>query len=119
MSTSRGGKCGSRSWSDRLFAPALRPVWALAAIAIAFGVMKIAPKSPPVGPPKLRGGNAHELATAMPSYAASRVTLVWSANPEADHYQLRFFSTALAEIGRRDLARDTSVTLAVGDLPAA
>ena len=100
------------------FGPALRPVWALAAIAIAFGVMKIAPKSPPAGAPTLRGGNAHELGTAMPSYAAHGVTLVWSPNPEADHYQLRFFSTALTEIGRRDLARDTTVTLAIGDLPA-
>ena len=112
----------ARSWSERLFGPALRPVWAIAAIVIAFGVMKIAPKSPP-GPatePTLRGGTSHELATAAPSYAAHGVTLVWSANPEADHYQLRFFSTALAEIGRRDLGRDTSVTLAdPSGLPAA
>lgn len=115
----RTSAAGSRPWSDRLFGPALRPVWALAAIAIAFGVMKIAPKSPPAGAPTLRGGNAHELGTAMPSYAAHGVTLVWSPNPEADHYQLRFFSTALTEIGRRDLARDTTVTLAIGDLPAA
>ncbi len=110
-----------RSWSERLFGPALRPVWAIAAIAIAFGVMTIVPKSPPgsATSPTLRGGTSRELATAMPSYAAHGVTLVWSGNPEADHYQLRFFSTALAEIGRRDLARDTSVTLATGDLPAA
>ena len=110
-----------RSWNEWLFGPALRPVWAIAAIVIAFGVMKFAPKSPPgsVTAPTLRGGASHELATATPSYAAHGVTLVWSANPEADHYQLRFFSTALAEIGRRDLARDTSVTLAAGDLPGA
>ena len=110
-----------RSWGERLFGPALRPVWAIAAIVIAFGVMKIAPKSPPgvTAPPTLRGGASRELATATPSYAANAVTLLWSANPEADHYQLRFFSTALAEIGRRDLGRDTSVTLATGDLPAA
>jgi len=110
-----------RSWSDRLFGRALRPVWVLAAIAIAVGVMKIAPKSPPGSPaaPVLRGGTPHELATATPSYAANGVTLAWSANPEADHYQLRFFSSALAEIGRRDLGRDTSATLATGDLPTA
>lgn len=110
-----------RSWSDRLFAPALRPVWALVAIAIAFGVMQLAPKSPhrSATAPVLRGGSAHELATATPSYAANGVTLAWSANPEADQYQLRFFSSALTEIGRRDLGRDTSVTLAIADLPAA
>jgi hypothetical protein len=117
----RGTDGEPRSWSERLFAPALRPVWAIAAIVIAFGVMRIAPQSPPgsATAPVLRGGSAHELATATPSYAANRVTLVWSAHPEADRYQLRFFSTALAEIGRRDLGRDTSVTLAIGDLPAA
>ena len=110
-----------RSWSDRLFGPALRPVWAIVAIAIAFGVMRVAPKSPPgpVSPPVLRGSSPHELATAPPSYAANGVTLAWSANAEADHYQVRFFSSALAEIGRRDLGRDTSATLATGDLPAA
>lgn len=110
----------ARSWGERLFGPALRPLWAVAAIAIAFGVMRIAPKSPPgsVTTPTLRGGASHELATATPSYAANGVTLAWSANPEADHYQLRFFSTALSEIGHRDLARDTSVTLTAGELPA-
>jgi hypothetical protein len=108
-----------RSWGERLFGPSLRPVWAIVAIAIAFGVMKISPRPEHTTPepPTLRGAAPHELAVHPPVFADSAVTLAWASNPEADAYQLRFFSIALTEIGRHDMGRDTVAKLAAADLP--
>lgn len=102
------------------FAPAWRPIWALAAIAIAFGVYRFTPRSARVAPeaPALRGGSAVSLAPREPVYGSGGgVTLAWPAVAGADRYQLRFFSTALAEIGRRDAGAGLEVTLGPADLP--
>jgi len=108
-----------RSWAERLFTPGLRPLWAVVAIAIAFGVMKIAPTHPPENVvPTLRGGTPEALTVRTPTYGdAGAVTLVWNAVPEADHYEVRFFSSALTELGRHAAGGDTVATLAAADLP--
>ena len=120
-STARGGGTNSESWWSRLFAPPLRPAWGLVVIAIAFGGLWMGPrmggqKTEPV----LRGGGPVVLAigeaVALPD---GGIRLAWQPHPEADRYEVRFYSAALAEIGRRDAGSEAIVTIGSAEMPEA
>ncbi|MEO5617287.1 MAG: hypothetical protein ABIS67_05920 [Candidatus Eisenbacteria bacterium] len=106
-------------WWSRAFAPPLRVAWALVAVAVVFGGLWLGPRSRLRGTePVLRGGTTVALAIgeaiALPD---GGIRLSWQPHPEAEHYEVRFYSTALAEIGRRNAGREPRVTIGPADMP--
>lgn len=106
-----------RDWRHRLFGPTMRPVWGFAAVILAFGILRLAPRPQPEAP-VLRGGASTQILLGTPQYLPDgSVTLSWPSHNEADRYELRFYSTALAELSRRDAGLDTMVTITPTNLP--
>jgi len=118
----QGGGAPGGSWWSRLFAPALRPVWGLAALAIVLGGLWLGPRigGPRGSEPVLRGGTQAALALGEVEHLADgSVRLMWQPHPEAEHYELRFYSASLEPIAGRPMGLETSVTVAPGDMPEA
>jgi hypothetical protein len=111
----------SRPWWAPLAAPQLRPVFALAAIAVVTVAIFVAPQlRRPAPSPLVRGLGDRPMSLAEPAYGGDgSVRLVWRSSPEAQRYEVRFFSMALEPIGQADAGGDTTVTLSPARLPAA
>lgn len=119
-SASRGREPRDReSWWSKLFAPPLRPAWGVLAVLVVIAGVWIGPRlAPPEPTSALRGNPEAVLTLSEPVRRADGgVNLEWHAVPDADRYELRFFSTDLVEIGRRDLGDTTRVDLLNSDLP--
>jgi hypothetical protein len=108
-------------WWSRAFAPALRPAWALAAVAVVVGAVVLWPRPVLRGPePIVRGTADRPLALTEPAPLRNGgVRLAWRPFPGAQRYEVRFYSTALSALGRFDAGSDTGASLTLGDLPAA
>lgn len=109
------------SWWSHIFAPSMRPAWGLVAVAVLFGGLWLGPKIRPQGTePVLRGGTTAALAIGeVVTLPDGGLRLSWQPHPEAERYELRFFSTALAEISRRDAGTEPAMTIVAGDMPEA
>jgi hypothetical protein len=112
---------GGASWWSRIFAPSMRPAWGLVAVAVLFGGLWLGPKMrPQETEPVLRGGTTAALAIGEEVILPDGgLRLSWQPHPEAEHYELRFYSTALAEISRRDVGTGPAATIAPADMPEA
>lgn len=111
----------SRPWWAMLAAPRLRPVLALATIAVATVAVFLGSRlQGPAFDPTVRGLGGKPMSLAEPAYARDgSVRLLWRGTAEAERYELRFFTMALEPVGQVDAGTDTTVTLAPGRLPAA
>ncbi len=108
-------------WWRVLFAPALRPALAFAAITIVVGAAVFVPRlRTHSSAPVLRGGSHVGLVLQAPAIRADgALTLRWQAVPEATHYCVVFYSTSLEELGRSADLTGTEVVLTRAQLPAA
>lgn len=115
----RRAMSGAAPWWRGLFAPAARPAWALAGVLVIAGAWYVTRPSPPSPADiRLRGEQRIEMPLAAPRYLdANTLVLGWRSMPEAARYEVRFYSTSLTEIGRRDAGTDTLLRIAVGQLP--
>src|SRR4249920_3086509 len=118
-SSSRASKSRS-SWWSRLFGPAMRPAWALAALALVVGGVFLWPQRSTHEPPTVRGGSEHSLVLLPPQEQGDgSLRFAWHGVPDADEYQIRFYSTAFVELGRRSAGGDTAIAIPLADLPQA
>ncbi len=108
-----------RGLLELLFAPALRPAFALAAVVLVAGTvwMATSQRRTPTDEPVMRGDAAGSFRAQIQSQTEGRATLTWTAVTGADHYELRFYAQDLAERGRVDLGPETRVELVAGQLP--
>lgn len=108
-----------RGLLELLFAPALRPAFALAAVVLVAGAvwMGTSQRRTPADEPVMRGDAAGSFRAQIQSQAEGRATLTWTTVTGADHYELRFYAQDLSERGRVDLGPETRVELLAGQLP--
>jgi hypothetical protein len=114
---------GPKAWWQALFAPSLRPAWAFAVVAIVAAGWYLTTQRDGVtdaGRIHLRGARLVALELTPPVFAGDgSVTLAWQPSPEADSYQVRFFSTSLAELSRLPSVSTPTARVAPGGLPGA
>lgn len=104
------------NWLARWLAPARRPVWALAAIAVvAAGVWAIArgPSRPLMRGPETGTG----VEVRAPVESAGAVTLAWRPVRGADRYEVRFYATDLSDLARLPAPAGDRLELRRGTLP--
>jgi hypothetical protein len=103
---------------DFFAAPALRPVWAAAAVVVVAGVVLTTLQLRPEGEPVLRGERPAALALepAQPGPAAS-LRLRWQPLEGADSYQVRVYSTGLEELARLEPVANPEMVLRREQLP--
>ncbi|MFN8586644.1 MAG: hypothetical protein U0704_02495 [Candidatus Eisenbacteria bacterium] len=105
------------SFWESLFAPALRPAWAFAVVAIVAGGVWLA-----VQPERaeVRGDGPGPVAveTFEPVAGAHRVTLSWKPVPNATRYDVVFLADDLSELGSTLHASAPTLTLRGDALPA-
>lgn len=115
-----------RSLLDRLTAPALRPVWAVAAVVLLAIVIRNT-HQPPGGTERtitLRGAETgtESLVTGEPRLLEDGgIGLSWQHVPAADRYEVAIYGVNLAEITRLDAGGETSLLLTpetLGELAA-
>lgn len=105
----------SDSWLERLFQPALRPAWGLAAVALVLVTVSLWPRTAGrEGEITLRqdGGSSTEFAIEHARGDGERIRVAWSAQPGADAYRLRFYSADLVEVSRLEAGPVREVSLA-------
>jgi len=112
---------GNDSWWRLLFAPAMRPALAFAAITIVVGATVFVPRMlTRTSAPVLRGGSHAELVLQAPAIRADgALALRWQSVPQATHYRAVFYSTSLEELGHSGDLTGTQVVLMRTQLPAA
>ena len=112
-----------KSWWRVLFAPAVRPAWAFAALAIIAGGWYVSAhhdRAVEPGGIQMRGALHAELALSAPAFAPDgSVTLAWQAHPEADGYEVRIYSTSLTELARLPEVTSPMLRIPADRLPAA
>jgi hypothetical protein len=101
--------------------PALRPAFAFAAVLIAVAGLFVVPRFLGPAPESIvRGPGSQPLSLADPRYERGGVVrLAWRSAPNAETYEVRFFSTALESLGVVPVGPDTTVSIGAGRLPAA
>jgi hypothetical protein len=108
-----------RGLLERLAHPAMRPAWAFVTVAIVVAGVVLWPRAAGHdGTSALRGGSvaaAPDLRRA--EWSGDELRLAWAGAPGADAFELRFFSTALSELGRTGPYRDSTLVLALSSLP--
>lgn len=99
-------------WWKALFAPALRPALAFAVLAVAAGAAWFAMRpGTPEGVVVLRGGRGGDL-QLLPARGTERgVELSWHRVPEADRYEVVFFTSQLTQIATLGETADTSAVV--------
>ncbi len=109
----------SEPWWRVLFAPALRPALAFAAITIVVAGAMLGPQfSSRPGPPAMRGGSSQGFALEpIRERPDGGIALHWSLVPEATHYRVQFYSTALESLGESAEFTGAQVVLAPSQLP--
>jgi len=108
----------SGSWWQAMFAPAMRPAWAVATIAVVAVAAALWMRGAPPVDTTLRGGTAEPMALHSPDYRPDGgVEISWEPFAGADHYEVRFFSTALTEIGRAPQVTTNAAQIASSGLP--
>lgn len=111
--SSRAARHEGASWNERLrslFSPALRPAFALAAVAVVAAASWWSferARAPEV----VRGGEPHGFAIAEPRPVPGGIRLSWPAVPEADAYRVILLGAGLSEIARIEDLREPSVVL--------
>ncbi len=116
----RQAKSPPGPWWQALLAPAARPAWAFAAIAVLAGAVVLwNSRGPAPGTPTtLRGGTAEPMRLHPPDYRPDGgVEISWEPFAGADHYEVRFFSTALTELGRCPAVTSNSARITSSGLP--
>ncbi len=91
--------------------PALRPAFALAALLLAVGTFAWLRPGHDGGAPELRGGGRAAPEIAQADFAADSLRLAWHGMPGADAYEVRFYSSELAELGNAGPTADSSLAL--------
>jgi hypothetical protein len=107
-----------RTFWERIAHPSLRPAWAFLTVALVAGALVL--WSRPTGRDAtlvLRG----EVKAAIPvieraEWSGDTLVLSWRGVPAADGYEVRFLSTALADLGRTGPNSDSTVVLALSSL---
>ena len=107
------------SWLDWLWAPAVRPAWAVAVAVLVAGGALLLMRSGDPRPVVLRGAPpvapGSELELLAPGIEGDAVTLRWRAAHEADAYVVRLYSIGLEEIGRVGPTAQTSITVRLSE----
>ena len=117
----RGEPTGTATaWWTPLFAPRLRPAWALAAVAVVATLVVLLPRGRDAELGReVRGLADRPLALAEPVFDAGSVRLAWRGAAGAERYEVRFFSAALEPVASVDAGADTTVSVTAERLPAA
>jgi hypothetical protein len=110
------------SWWSALFAPAMRPALGFVVAAIVLGGIVVWPRRAGRGPvDTLRGGSQR---AAVPTLRITDATLgvaglrlAWDPVADADAYEVRVYSDALAEIARLNANGDTMLIVPPSALP--
>lgn len=103
-----------RSWFEALFAPALRPAWGLALVAIlAAGVWVAQQPAPRI----LRGDDAPTVVTHDVEQRPGAAVLDWESVPGATRYEVRFYAQDLSDLATMDAGDARAFTLEAGALP--
>jgi hypothetical protein len=103
------------SWFERLFQPAMRPAWGLAAVALVLVTVSLWPRTAGrEGEITLRqdGGTTTAFTIEGARANGERIVVAWSEQPGAEAYRLRFYSADLVEVGRLDVGPVREVSLA-------
>ncbi len=113
-------RAGGGAWPGLavLFAPAVRPMWAAAAVAlVVFAGWQLLR---PPGAPQLRGaGEALARVETLPAVAdADSIVLRWRAAKDATQYEVRFFRMDLGDLAALPTGTATTLALRRGALPA-
>ena len=100
----------------------LRPALGLAALAVACVLVVRNWPGAPEDRGTLREASSRStgttvLVTSVRLLPDGGVTLTWRRHPGAEAYRVRFFSADLTDLATLDLAADTLLTLAPGDVP--
>ncbi len=106
---------------ERLWHPAMRPALAFAALALVAGAIVWWPREGGHGgAPTMRGeARAGVLEVTRAEWADGTLRLAWRPVAGAEDYELRCFSSALAEIGRVGPLTGDRADIATSRLPAA
>lgn len=99
----------SPSWWSRLFAPSLRPALAFAALAVVAGAVwwTMRPTTP-ANVEVLRGGRDGEMTLHAATVGERGVSLSWSPVPEADSYEVEFYTERLEKLATLSETADTA-----------
>ncbi len=100
---------GDTPWWRALFAPALRPALAFAVLVVAAGAAWFAMRpGTPEGVVVLRGNRGGDL-QLLPARGTERgVQLTWRRVPEADRYEVVFYTSQLTQIATLGETADTT-----------
>jgi hypothetical protein len=113
----------STPWWERLFHPAMRPAWGLAALALILASVLVWPRlRMPAGSGELRGGpssGAGQVQIHAVTVTGSTLRIEWGAWPGAEGYVVHFYSGDLQELGPPTAARETTMVLDQSRLPFA
>lgn len=106
-----------------IFAPQVRPAWAVLSIALLVIVIRQSWQVPPTEAPNivLRGATPEATATIsaqLELLAGGEGIITWSGTPEAERYVLILYGADLGEIRRLDCDSPTTFRLMPSDGPA-
>ncbi len=109
-----------RGLFDGLFAPALRPAFALAAVVLVAGAVWMGVQSRRESPaePVMRGEADGPFRAEIRTQGDGRATLQWTTVAGAERYELRFYAQDLSELARVAQGAATRADLVAGQLPA-
>lgn len=105
------------SFWEALFAPAWRPAWSFAVVAIVAGGVWLATR-PPVADVRGDGATPVAVETFEPVAAGHDVTLSWKPVPQATRYEVTFLADDLSELGSAVHTSAPTLTLRGDALPA-
>jgi hypothetical protein len=118
----RAGRARPRAWWQRIFSPALRPAWALAAVAVISAIAFVGVRQGrQPGETLVRGAVDRAMGLGAPQMLeGGAVRLSWRPAAEpVDGYELVLLSAQLETIARFEAGRDTTLTLPAAALPEA
>ncbi len=111
------------SFRQRLWAPTMRPAWALAALALLLGGYLYWPQLAMLGS-AIRARRSEtpseiEWAAAIEYRAGGGVHLSWKAVPEAERYEVRLYGESFEELDRIGAGGETAQLLPPDRMPQA